>query len=623
MNKLIRFNFNREYSKGFPASKTEFGVDEMSCKYLTTPKSRMTGYHTDTILAEAIGGFLGIKNSPFVFVGQSAVGPDGSYTTYVSYDSDSYAQCGTIFVYSLREGGEIPHFRFIAGQYDYKDKHMNSYDVSKHKGTALVLAMLPEFMQDSEFKNLAVSAIHAAEDGNTQTLEKDLCALVNQCYYRLKDNKSTAPIETVQEITDQILESDLRREDHIFQWSDNVDSAWGNLVNDLPEPAFSSAPVSAAAASTATPVKQEDIFNKYPLDPNLVVAKDNEVHMPDWYVTPAWVGKIAHAIAATHGTKNPVQNILLFGGAGSGKSLGSNAIASMLGCPKHEVALGPDDGRADILYQELPNPDKSKVTVENLPTFDDVENDFAGTFVKLFGREPGKLDTPSQCYEEINKRLLAAQASNDFIFTETEVMKAIREGGVIEVQEANNLKRPAVLEVLNPILNGDGCIALPTGEKVYRHPDCIFIFTVNRDYEGTSALQEAVYSRINLVVKVDEPTSADMFVRTKAALGFKDGSVETLALEKMSDMVAAINSYCKDKDICGGVCGPRELLDWATMATVEADGKMMGEEVVIRAAFETVLQKAAQNKDDMEDIINGCFNLQYSPSVVKKYLTMI
>ncbi len=79
--------------------------------------------------------------------------------------------------------------------------------------------------------------------------------------------------------------------------------------------------------------------------------------------------------------------------------------------------------------------------------------------------------------------------------------------GFCEIQEANIIKRASVLEALNPLLAGggkDNFIKLPTGEVITRHPDCVIAFTVNREYEGCNDLQEAVYSRINLIKQIGE-----------------------------------------------------------------------------------------------------------------------
>ena len=121
----------------------------------------------------------------------------------------------------------------------------------------------------------------------------------------------------------------------------------------------------------------------------------------------------------------------------------------------------------------------------------------SSSFMKLFGKEPGKPDSEADCYQEITRRLLEKNANdeNDFVYIESELIQAIKHGGFCEIQEANIIKRSSVLEALNPLLaNGgkDSFIKLPNGEVITRHPDCVIAFTVNREYEGCNDLQEAV-----------------------------------------------------------------------------------------------------------------------------------
>lgn len=87
----------------------------------------------------------------------------------------------------------------------------------------------------------------------------------------------------------------------------------------------------------------------------------------------------------------------------------------------------------------------------------------------------------------------------------------------------------------------------------------------------------------------------------------------------MALTVYEIHNYCKDKDITSGVSGPRELIDWAQATMLESEDQeetSISEDSVITAAFETILEKAAQNEDDIEDIIVGVFKKQFSASKV-------
>ena len=61
------------------------------------------------------------------------------------------------------------------------------------------------------------------------------------------------------------------------------------------------------------------------------------------------------------------------------------------------------------------------------------------------------------------------------------------------------------------------------------------------------------------------------------------------------------------------------MIDWAQDAILESEERgedKVSEKSVIAAALETVLEKVAQNEDDIEDVIAGVFNKHFSPSTV-------
>lgn len=63
----------------------------------------------------------------------------------------------------------------------------------------------------------------------------------------------------------------------------------------------------------------------------------------------------------------------------------------------------------------------------------------------------------------------------------------------------------------------------------------------------------------------------------------------------------------------------RVRLHWAQDAILESEERgedKVTEKSVIAAALETVLEKVAQNEDDIEDVIAGVFNKHFLPSAV-------
>jgi hypothetical protein len=328
---------------------------------------------------------------------------------------------------------------------------------------------------------------YTVEDEN---YSKAMCGLSNNIYYRLKDEKSTAPVK-YEQAPKKLTQADIDavKVERIFSGEPKV------FNRTVPASSECYDDEDISIISTAS------LRDMYPLDKERILTAEEEARVPDlgeWYVVPEWSMKTAQRIAASKRFRKGISNILLYGPSGTGKTEGSQAIAEMLGLPYYTQTCSPDDDKFDILGQLIPNTGKGK---------------------------DGDTD----------------EACND--------------------------------------------------------------------------LQEAVYSRINLIKQIPEPTEDELFSRTKAQTGFGNAAL----LRKMAKCVVDIHQYCCEKDITGGVCGPREQIDWAQDAILESEERgedRISEKAVIAAALETVLEKVAQNEDDIEDVIAGVFNKHFSPSAV-------
>ncbi len=603
--KLISFNFNGDFVPELEALTRSYPLSEVSTKYCTTAPSRMKEYSTDTYLAEAIANYYDSIDTMHLFVAKTD--KNQYIAEYRKPDKDDTQVC----IADIKAG----EFVFKAGSVSDTGLLRNYED--GHKGTMFVMAMLPEISKDTEAMSLIdVLKNYPVDDEN---YSKAMCGLSNHIYYRVKDEKSTFPIRYEQE-PKKLTQADI----------DAVKI--GKIFCGEPQVFDSSKamPDTYDEEESYTVSSSADLRDMYPIDEKRILSEEEEKRVPDlgeWYVVPEWSIKTARRIAASKRFRKGISNILLYGPSGTGKTEGSQAIAEMLGLPYYSITCSADDDKFDLIGQLIPNTGKGKAENPDeacreldIPTFSDVENDFKMAFTRLFGKEPGKLDSESDAYQEITRRLLEKENNdeNDFVYVESELIQAIKNGGFCEIQEANIIKRSSVMEALNPLLANSGkdsFIKLPTGEVIRRHPDCVIAFTVNRDYEGCNDIQEAVYSRINLIKEIPQPSEDELFERTKAQTGFNNVTL----LKKMAKTVVDIHQYCREKDITGGVCGPRELIDWAQDAILESEERgedRISENAVITAALETILEKVAQNEDDIEDVITGVFNKQFSPSVV-------
>lgn len=368
---------------------------------------------------------------------------------------------------------------------------------------------------------------------------------------------------------------------------------------------------------------------EYAFNEKRVYTEEEKVRMvkpSDAYVTPTWVRSVCKKIKDSTRFEQPFRNVLLTGPSGTGKTSGAIAVAYGLGQPYAKVTCGPDTDFFDLVGQMLPNTEKADTKAIykelNLPSFEDVENDFTGSYKKLFGKEPGKLAQPADCYTEILNRILSGiQTTKDFTYVESDFLRAVENGWVVEIQEPTVIKRSSVLVGLNSILETDSStasITLPTGKVIKRHPDTVVIMTTNSDYEGCGKIQQSVLSRMDIVMQIENPSTEELVERTKAKTGF---AAKTL-LAKMANVVQEINEFCKASDIRDGVCGPRELKNWAQEAILrqmEEDGSETPlESSVISALFPTLLSKVSQSPEDIEDVITGVINKYFNQNEVQE-----
>lgn len=604
--KLISFNFNGEFCEELSDLTQAFPIttEAAKTKYCTTSASRISEYVTDTYVAELIANYLQQIKTLHLFVARTT---DGRFVAEYGKNMDAVQIC-------IMEKSDTVTFQagILSGT-----GMLSQFD-GGHKGSVFISSLLPTIFTDHEalnYKNLL-------ETYDKEDIEYSMamCGLCNNIYYRIKDEKSTDPIAYSQEVK-RISQADIDAV-QIAEVYCGDPQVFSRDIVKVPE-----------SVKKSKPKETESLRNLYLLNKERKLTEEEEKRVPDlgeWYCVPEWAKKTASRIQKSRRFRNTISNILLYGPSGTGKTEGSQAIAEMLGLPYYSYGSSVDDDKIDLLGNLIPNTNKKSVVKETpdeicerlgIPTYDDAENDFEASFEKLFGKTPGKFDTAADCFKEISKKILEESKKaddNDFVFVESELIQAIKTGGFCEIQEANIIKNSAVMEALNPLLanNGDtSFVKLQTGEIIRRHPDCIIAFTVNRDYEGCNDLQEAVYSRINLIKQIPEPSVEEMIARTKSQTGFTSASW----LKKMALTVYEIHNYCKDKDITSGVSGPRELIDWAQATMLESEDQeetSISEDSVITAAFETILEKAAQNEDDIEDIIVGVFKKQFSASKV-------
>ena len=344
-------------------------------------------------------------------------------------------------------------------------------------------------------------------------------------------------------------------------------------------------------------VKPEDFIGKYKLSDRNFTDKECSLvpKLPNWYQIPHEVENICKHIKETSASNMPIKNIMLRGPAGTGKTEAAKAIAAGLGLPFMFLTCSANTEVFDLIGQILPDMDAS-FKDDSLPNFDDIMMDPGSVYCKLTGEY--KEDANNQ---EVYELLVNKARANDnnqkgFKYIETPLIKAIKYGYCVEIQEPAIISNPGVLVGLNGLLDKCESITLPTGEVIKRHPECVIVITTNTDYEGCKSMNQSVISRMNMIYDMDELSKIQLVNRVMSVTGCNNQSL----VEQMADVVIDIAQKRKESMITDGSCGVREFIAWvqSTMLTNNP----------YESAMYTIIPLATADPECREELINSCLS---------------
>lgn len=471
----------------------------------------------------------------------------------------------------------------------------------------------PEFMPQLGYLAKDVPSRKAPD------LEAGLFYLSNAMYYRVDKNTTLPPELKVQVETPKDAHlSDLKK------------TGYTEVLSGKPA-VFQKAAKAKKAGKVLTNKEMVGMYS-FSSEEDKARLLPNAPEMPGWYLMPDVIRKIARDLRDSSSFEIPFRSVLLYGGAGSGKTEGARALASLLGLPYGAVTCSPEMDRNGFINSFVPNTKKGEDVLRTaLAGFEEVENNFEEAYRKLFRKDPDEFASPADCYQEIMRRALRMGSKDkDFIFEDSPLISAFRNGGLVEIQEPTILKRPGELTALNGLFDNDpkaAHITLPTGETVYRNPNFVVVFTTNESYEDCRALQQSVLSRCQLKQAMQNPPAKTMADRAAKETGFPDRG----ALNKMAQTIVLMNEFCRNSDVTDGICGPRELSNWAKLAMLrkkqhledeelpDEEPSVIAEEFVIEAAVPTMLEKVSQTLEDRDDAVTEVMKRQYDPVLVDKY----
>lgn len=560
--------------------------------------------------------------------GEGAVGQIDTNKSVAEYKSSVGPDAYHLVVFDAASGSAL------ASVYDKNTELIEQYVAhpSQRDGAAIFFALMPFLMSDAEFDETFQEYYDQFIAGYPDMAKatESMAILCDNAYRRIKDDTCPAHINiTVDKSGNLMRVSQGQLDSGSFVPTSVTAGEFTIFAKTGP----------AVIKKAGVVVEHTDFVGKYPLTPGRTLSAlelSLIPKLPEWYIIPPEVVDICKHAQKTTGRPMQMRNFLLRGPAGTGKTMGAKAIAAGLGLPYMKYTCSANTEIFDFTGMIFPETDavstgSSELDREReilksmggisyanvakllrLPDLDDMDYDPAGVYQALTGVEnlaatvqdcmSVVLEKVTEKVQALSKRAENRQSSGqNYTYVETDFVKALKHGYLVEVQEPSTIIQPGVLVGLNSLLEQEGSITLPTGEIIRRHPDTVVIVTTNVSYEGCRQMNQSVVDRMSLVKDIELPEPEVMVQRAMVVTGCADEYLVSQMVQVVNDMA----DYCRKNSITDGACGMRSLIDWVISAEISGDPYL--------SAKYTVISKATADEEDREALITTILDPMFAP----------
>ena len=560
--------------------------------------------------------------------GEGAVGQIDTNKSVAEYKSSVGPDAYHLVVFDAASGSAL------ASVYDKNTELIEQYVAhpSQRDGAAIFFALMPFLMSDAEFDETFQEYYDQFIAGYPDMAKatESMAILCDNAYRRIKDDTCPAHINiTVDKSGNLMRVSQGQLDSGSFVPTSVTAGEFTIFAKTGP----------AVIKKAGVVVEHTDFVGKYPLTPGRTLSAlelSLIPKLPEWYIIPPEVVDICKHAQKITGRPMQMRNFLLRGPTGTGKTMGAKAIAAGLGLPYMKYTCSANTEIFDFTGMIFPETDavstgSSELDRERdilksmggisyanvakllrLPELDDMDYDPAGVYQALTGVEnlaatvqdcmSVVLEKVTEKVQALSKRTENRQSSGqNYTYVETDFVKALKHGYLVEVQEPSTIIQPGVLVGLNSLLEQEGSITLPTGEIIRRHPDTVVIVTTNVSYEGCRSMNQSVVDRMSLVKDIELPEPEVMVQRAMAVTGCADEYLVSQMVQVVNDMA----DYCRKNSITDGACGMRSLIDWVISAEISGDPYL--------SAKYTVISKATADEEDREALITTILDPMFAP----------
>lgn len=560
--------------------------------------------------------------------GEGAVGQIDTNKSVAEYKSSVGPDAYHLVVFDAASGSAL------ASVYDKNTELIEQYVAhpSQRDGAAIFFALMPFLMSDAEFDETFQEYYDQFIAGYPDMAKatESMAILCDNAYRRIKDDTCPAHINiTVDKSGNLMRVSQGQLDSGSFVPTSVTAGEFTIFAKTGP----------AVIKKAGVVVEHTDFVGKYLLTPGRTLSAlelSLIPKLPEWYIIPPEVVDICKHAQKTTGRPMQMRNFLLRGPAGTGKTMGAKAIAAGLGLPYMKYTCSANTEIFDftgMIFPETdavstgsPELDREREILKSmggisyanvaklmrLPDLDDMDYDPAGVYQALTGVEnlaatvqdcmSVVLEKVTEKVQALSKRAENRQSSGqNYTYVETDFVKALKHGYLVEVQEPSTIIQPGVLVGLNSLLEQEGSITLPTGEIIRRHPDTVVIVTTNVSYEGCRQMNQSVVDRMSLVKDIDLPEPEVMVQRAMSVTGCADEYLVSQMVQVVNDMA----DYCRKNSIIDGACGMRSLIDWVISAEISGDPYL--------SAKYTAISKATADEEDREALITTILDPMFAP----------
>ena len=537
----------------------------------------------------------------------------------------------TVAEYKSSAGPDIYHLvvfdsgsgNIMASIFDKNTETIENYKLhaSERDGAAVMMALVPLLLKDDEFDEhfQAYYDQRVAGYPDMKKATESMAILCDNAYRRIKDDTCSAHLKVTLDKSGNVLRVS---QGHLDSGAYTPNAVLAGEFTIFAK----TGRVTVAAAKDA--IDHKDFVGQYQLSGGRVLSVIEETLVPKleaWYIIPDEVVDICKHALKTTGKPSQMRNFLLRGPAGTGKTQGAKAIAAGLHLPYMKYTCSASTEVFDFVGMVFPKTDTmttgdieldkqrdmlqsmggitfaNVAKLMNLPDLDDMDFDPAGVYLSLTGVE-NEDATSRDCMEVVMNmvtdkiKALTTVSQKDgasgqtYTYVETDFIKALKNGYVVEIQEPTVITQPGVLVGLNSLLEQTGSITLPTGEIIQRHPDTVVVVTTNVTYEGCRGLNQSVVDRMSLVEDIELPAPEVMAQRAMAVTGATD----EYQVAQMVEVVNTMSEYMRKNGITDGTCGMRSLIDWITSTEITGDP--------YKSALSTIISKATSDEEDRETL---------------------